>query len=654
VSLKIGHTQLKGMVLGTVVGMALSLLFFILDEMGLTAEQTTLGTGSEHGTGVPAAGLGEQDQAHGQDARATTEADQEHGRDARATGDQTHGQDARATTGAAGLERGTGVSPVCLGSGQARGTGVPPVGFSATRPTVVRRGAYLPHWTSGDAVYAVTFRLCDSLPKEVVREWQAERNRVLSRIGAGDEVSPADREWLREHSKKLDELADAGAGECLLRRPEVAECVVSSLNAFNGVRYELHEWCVMPNHVHVMFRPLGEWSVADIVHSWKSYTAKQANKLCGRRGEFWQAEYYDHVVRDEADYAHTAEYIRRNPEKAGLVNWRWGGHGGGTDPEKAHGQDARATCEQDKAHGRDARATEDQAHGRDARATEQSHGRDGHATVNAALQFHEVGDFRLAVAKALERIARGELRKIVLARAQDVVSPNPFHPLEMLNGLRQRFPDCYAFSHSAGQGVSFIGATPERLVKVSGGMLETEALAGSIRRGVTASEDAALAGALLRSEKDLREQRQVLEDIIARLTPLGLTPEYAAQPQVRKLANVQHLQTPIRARIPNAVRVLDVVAAMHPTPAVGGNPRAVAVPMIRELEGFPRGLYAGAIGWLDAHGGGEFFVGIRSALVEASRARVYAGAGVVSGSTPEKEFAETELKFGAVLGALLT
>ncbi len=279
-------------------------------------------------------------------------------------------------------------------------------------------------------------------------------------------------------------------------------------------------------------------------------------------------------------------------------------------------------------------------------------GRDARATTES-LQFREVGDFRAAVAKALERISRGDLRKIVLARAQDVVSETPFHPLEMLNGLRQRFPDCHAFSHSAGRGVSFIGATPERLVKVSGGVLETEALAGSIRRGATASEDAALASALLRSEKDVREQRQVLEDIVARLAPLGVAPEFSAQPQVRRLANVQHLQTPIRAQLPEGVRVLDVVAAMHPTPAVGGNPRAVAVPLIRELEGFPRGLYAGAIGWLDARGGGEFFVGIRSALVEGSHARVFAGAGVVSGSTPDKEFAETELKFGAVLGALL-
>ncbi|PTX94184.1 isochorismate synthase [Opitutus sp. ER46] len=269
----------------------------------------------------------------------------------------------------------------------------------------------------------------------------------------------------------------------------------------------------------------------------------------------------------------------------------------------------------------------------------------------SARQSTEVGDYRAAVAKALTRIEAGGLNKIVLARARDVEADQPFHPLEMLNGLRQRFPDCYAFSFTNGRGPSFIGATPERLVRVSQGVLETEALAGSAARGQTATEDAALGAALARSEKDLREQRQVLDDIVARLSALGLKPTFPAQPQVRRLANVQHLQTPIRAELPTQVRLLDVVAAMHPTPAVGGNPRPVAVPLIRELEGFPRGLYAGALGWMNARGGGEFFVGIRSALVEGPHARVYAGAGIVAGSTPEKEYAETDLKFRAMLDA---
>ncbi len=269
------------------------------------------------------------------------------------------------------------------------------------------------------------------------------------------------------------------------------------------------------------------------------------------------------------------------------------------------------------------------------------------------FQIREVGEYRSAVARALARIAAGEFEKIVLARAQDLTADRLLHPLRMLNGLRQKFPDCYSFSFTHGRGPSFIGASPERLVRVSKGFIETEALAGSIRRGVGASEDAALAAALLRSEKDQREHRQVVDDMMARLAPLGIIPDAPGAPQIRRLANVQHLHTPVRAPLPTGLQLLDVLAAMHPTPAVGGSPREPALAAIRGLEEFSRGLYAGALGWLNGRGGGEFFVGIRPALVEGTRARVYAGAGIVAGSTPEKEFAETELKFKAMLDAIV-
>ncbi|MES1166455.1 MAG: chorismate-binding protein, partial [Pseudomonadota bacterium] len=134
---------------------------------------------------------------------------------------------------------------------------------------------------------------------------------------------------------------------------------------------------------------------------------------------------------------------------------------------------------------------------------------------------------------------------------------------------------------------------------------------------------------------------------------LGLKPEFPAAPAVRRLANVQHLHTPVRAVLPETVRLLAALAALHPTPAVGGAPQRAAVARIRELEGFPRGLYAGALGWLNARGGGEFFVGLRSALVDGAHARLYADAGIVAGSAPENEFAETELKFKAMQDALL-
>lgn len=273
-------------------------------------------------------------------------------------------------------------------------------------------------------------------------------------------------------------------------------------------------------------------------------------------------------------------------------------------------------------------------------------------SARPSFATRETGDYRAAVAQALRRIEAGEFEKIVLARAIDLATPAPLHPLRVLNGLRQRFPECYAFSLANGRGQSFIGASPERLLRVSRGVLETEALAGTIRRGAGASDDAGLAAALQRSDKDLREHRLVVETIAQRLGQLGLKVEYAAKPGLRKLANLQHLHTPVRAELGASDRLLTALGSLHPTPAVGGSPATAAIPRIRELEGFSRGLYGGALGWVNARGGGEFFVGIRSALVDGAAARVYAGAGIVAGSSPEKEFAETELKFRAVLDAL--
>jgi len=264
----------------------------------------------------------------------------------------------------------------------------------------------------------------------------------------------------------------------------------------------------------------------------------------------------------------------------------------------------------------------------------------------------EAAHYAAAVGTAVGEIARGDYQKIVLARQRAVVASEPLHPLRMLNGLRQRFPDCYAFSVANGAGQSFIGATPERLVRVSKGVLETEALAGSAPRGGSASEDAMHGAALLRSDKDRREQEIVVRAICGALEALGLTLEVPATPVLRRLANVQHLHTPVRATLPEGVRLLDALARLHPTPAVGGVPRAAAVARIRTLEGFPRGLYAGALGWINARGGGEFFVGLRSALVDGTTARLFAGAGIVAGSSPAAELAETDLKFRAMLSAL--
>ncbi|MGH8019431.1 MAG: isochorismate synthase, partial [Opitutaceae bacterium] len=250
------------------------------------------------------------------------------------------------------------------------------------------------------------------------------------------------------------------------------------------------------------------------------------------------------------------------------------------------------------------------------------------------VRTHEVGTrggFEQSVETALDMIKRGAFHKIVLARAFDAVSLEAFHPLALLNTLRGRFPDCYAFSFGNGKGQSFIGASPERLVRMRRREVLTEALAGSAPRGRTASEDAAFGAGLLKSEKDLREHALVVDSLIRRLVSLGLAPEVSARPRLRQVSNVQHLLSPITATAPNGLHILDTVGVLHPTPAVGGTPREAACSHIRSLEPFARGLYAGPLGWADAAGGGEFLVGIRSALVDGARARLFAGAGIVEG-----------------------
>jgi menaquinone-specific isochorismate synthase len=278
---------------------------------------------------------------------------------------------------------------------------------------------------------------------------------------------------------------------------------------------------------------------------------------------------------------------------------------------------------------------------------------DGRFGLSSVSEVGGQRSYESAVSRAVGRISRGEIEKIVIARAKDVRAAAPFDPLGMLNGLRQRFPECTSFSVANGRGQSFIGSSPELLLRVEDGVVLTEALAGSAGRGATASEDASIGGHLLRSDKDLREQRIVLDSIVRRLAPLGIELRYPSRPLLRRLSNVQHLHTPLEARLPRGVRLLDILARLHPTPAVGGTPREVAVPLIADLEAFPRGLYGGALGWIDSRGGGEFVVGLRSALVDGPRARMYAGAGIVAGSSPEKEFAEAELKFEAMQDALL-
>ncbi|NET39314.1 MAG: isochorismate synthase, partial [Cyanothece sp. SIO1E1] len=214
-------------------------------------------------------------------------------------------------------------------------------------------------------------------------------------------------------------------------------------------------------------------------------------------------------------------------------------------------------------------------------------------------------------------------------------------------------PDCYTFSTSNGRGKSFIGASPERLISIDDGKLITDALAGSAPRGKTVAEDADLANRLLCSEKERYEHRIVVDFMMQHLQHLGIKPFCADIPGLLQLSNIQHLHTPIQASVPASVHPLEIVTALHPTPAVAGAPREVACAQIKRYETFERSLYAAPLGWIDHQGNSEFIVGIRSALIAGNHARLYAGAGIVDGSDPDRELAEIRLKLQALLQALV-
>ncbi len=202
------------------------------------------------------------------------------------------------------------------------GTGYQPV---ATRERRVRRGAYLPHVTEPRAIYAVTFRLADSLPRSVLDAWRAERDAVARR--ATEEGRPLDRdEQLRMDrlfSDRIESALDRGAGACWFSRDDVAAVMEGQLKQFAGVRYRLLAWSVMPNHLHVIVQPLPGHDLPAILHTWKSFTANVINAMVGRSGAFWQAEYYDHLIRDEDDLRRQVDYAMFNAAKAGLTGRRW-------------------------------------------------------------------------------------------------------------------------------------------------------------------------------------------------------------------------------------------------------------------------------------------------------------------------------------------
>jgi len=190
-----------------------------------------------------------------------------------------------------------------------------------------RSGAYLPHWTQTAAIYAVTFRLADSLPADVLERWRVERDKIVhpGQTQGQELTSHQQRDLARLYCDSVESYLNAGHGQCYLREPKVAELVANALKHFDGERYNLIAWAVMPNHVHAILKPYQGIELPDILRSWKSYTANKANELLRRTGAFWQSEYYDHLIRDQEDFDHQVNYVLSNPNKAGLSDWPWVG-----------------------------------------------------------------------------------------------------------------------------------------------------------------------------------------------------------------------------------------------------------------------------------------------------------------------------------------
>ena len=256
-----------------------------------------------------------------------------------------------------------------------------------------------------------------------------------------------------------------------------------------------------------------------------------------------------------------------------------------------------------------------------------------------------------AVAHAVGRIQAGELEKIVLAREVQIHAAQPFQAAAILGVVREAFGGCHVFAVGRGEQ-TLVAASPELLVRREGMRATTLALAGSTRRSADPAVDSHLGEQLLRSAKDREEQQIVVRRIVQQLQPLSVWVTAPDEPVIAQMANIQHLATPIRAQLRDQISVIELVGQLHPTPAVGGEPHDVAGPLIPALEGLDRGWYAGPVGWTDLNGDGEFCVALRCALLGGEVARCYAGVGVVSGSDPAAELAETEVKLAALLPVL--
>ncbi|MFN4279191.1 isochorismate synthase MenF [Thermosynechococcus sp.] len=260
--------------------------------------------------------------------------------------------------------------------------------------------------------------------------------------------------------------------------------------------------------------------------------------------------------------------------------------------------------------------------------------------------------FITSVKHTLQLLEDGELEKLVLAAALTLEQPQGFNWLGTLQNLRRQYTNCYIFSVGQQQQQVFLGASPERLVKIADGVLCADALAGSRPRGQTRQEDQSLRNGLYHSPKERYEHQVIVEFLCQTLQALGMTCEAPTTPRILELSHIQHLQTLIRAQVSRPIHILQVVAALHPTPAVAGYPALRAQHWLHQLESFDRNGYAAPLGWVTPTGEGEFIVGIRSAHLQTNHAHLFAGAGIVKGSHPEREWQEILWKFQTMISAL--
>ncbi len=256
-----------------------------------------------------------------------------------------------------------------------------------------------------------------------------------------------------------------------------------------------------------------------------------------------------------------------------------------------------------------------------------------------------------AVVRAVDRIRAGEIEKVVLAREVEVHAPRDHDAAAVIGLLRDAYASCFVFAVGRGQA-TFVAASPELLVRREGQRASTVALAGSIRRSADPAVDDHLGEQLLHSDKDREENAIVARRIARALRPHSVWVTAAQEPALVRVANIQHLARPIRAQLARPLDAVALAGLLHPTPAVGGEPADRAARLIPALEGLDRGWYAGAVGWIDATGDGEFTVALRCALLRGRTAHLYAGGGIVRDSDPASELGETETKLGALLPLL--